>query len=155
MNASPTTQIILLADDDLDDTSLFCEALASANSDVICYYTGNGQEVLNKLGELEAKPHLIFLDINMPVMNGWQCLKRLKAHETYKHIPTIIYSTSSHQRDIGIALELGALCFFTKPSDFLQLTKILSIIANNLGPGLVEAIRKIDDSESRSLFTFQ
>ena len=155
MDSAQASKIILLADDDADDTDLFSEALAATNSNVTCYYTGNGQELLAKLDELDNKPHLIFLDINMPVMNGWQCLKQLKTHKVYKHIPVIIYSTSSQHREIAIALELGALCFFSKPSNFLQLKKILKVLVHNLDDGLVEAIRKIDDSESRLLFSCQ
>ncbi len=47
-------------------------------------------------------------------MNGWQCLEKLKNHATYKHIPVIMYSTSSNPKDITIAAKLGAVFFFIK-----------------------------------------
>jgi CheY-like chemotaxis protein len=148
-------KIILLADDDADDTDLFSEALTSAGQDIVCYTTGNGQEAISKLDELEEMPSLIFLDINMPVMNGWQCIKILKAHDVYKNIPVIIYSTSSHKREADIALELGALAFLSKPTDYDQLEKILSTVSANLGDGLVAAIKKVKDIESAFYFERQ
>lgn len=123
-----TEKIFLLADDDSDETDLFLEALAAVNGSITCHSCRNGQEAINKIDKLDEKPHLIFLDINMPIMNGWQCLKYLKSHHVYKHIPVIIYSTSSHQRDKEIATDLGALCFFTKPNNFNELKKALKII---------------------------
>ena len=154
MSRSENQTIILLADDDPDDSDLFREAIEIIDGGVTCYLAKNGSETLQKLDELENKPQLIFLDINMPVVSGWQCLTQLKRHDSYKDIPIIIYSTSSHQREIALALELGAICFFTKPSDFLQLKKILGIILANLGERMVESIRNINDADSRALLHF-
>lgn len=147
-------KVFLLADDDRDDTELFCEGLASIDNNIICHCTQNGQEALNKLAELAQKPNLIFIDINMPVMNGWQCLKALKAHEIYKNIPVIIYSTSSNQKERDIANDLGALCFFKKPDDFLQLKSALEVIVNNLGTGLVNALQDLHDDVSNCVYVF-
>ena len=132
-------KIFLLADDDGDDKQLFREALEAVDPSVVCYCVDNGQEALDLLSNQE-KPHLIFLDINMPGMNGWQCLKAIKDNEAYKHIPIIIYSTSGHQREVDIAIDLGALCFFTKPHNFNELKKILQVIAANVHGNLLEAV---------------
>lgn len=77
----------------------------------------------------------------MPVMNGWQCLKVLKADERYNKIPVIVISTSSHQRDISTAAELGTLCYFIKPNDFNELTQVLQVIVASIGVGLMDALR--------------
>ena len=132
-------KIFLLADDDEDDKQLFCEALEQVDPSVVCYHAANGLEALDILST-NVMPHLIFLDINMPGMNGWQCLKAIKGNEAYKHIPVLMYSTSAHLRDVDIALDLGALCFFTKPHNFSDLKNMLHVIAENVHKNLLEAL---------------
>ena len=119
----------LLVDDDNDDRELFSEALATVNPVIICDLAADAEEALNKLhsNDIDA-PDMIFLDINLPVMTGWQFLTNLKSQEQYKDIPVIMYSTSSNQRDKDIAKDLGALCFITKPSAFKKLQNTLDII---------------------------
>lgn len=121
----------LLIDDDADDRELFCEAINAIDEQITCYSETNGRRALEKLDNREIEPpDVIFLDVNMPVMNGWQCLSALKSNETYKNIPVIIYSTSSHAHEVEKAHDHGALYFMTKPSDFKTLTKNLEMIAN-------------------------
>ncbi len=144
------TKRFLLADDDADDRELFREAISEVDPSIICYCAGNGAEVLEKLNSKEfLEPGIIFLDINMPAMNGWQCLTKLKETPAYLHIPVIMYSTSSHQREVDIALEMGALCFFTKPSDFNQLKIILEVIAANLNGNILQAISKYESIKAK------
>lgn len=133
----------LLADDDADDKTLFCEALAEINPGIICHTAGDGMEALAILSKEQIKkPDIIFLDINMPVMDGWQCLGRLKEDDEHKDIPVIMYSTSSYQRDIDLALESGAFCFFTKPSDYRELRQILRLIATTPVGSLSDVMRE-------------
>lgn len=65
----------------------------------------------------------------MPVMNGWECLKRLKGNSYYKGIPIIMYSTSGAKMDVDLAYDLGVDLFLTKPEDFGELSSILEIVA--------------------------
>jgi CheY-like chemotaxis protein len=88
-------------------------------------------------------PNVIFLDINMPQMNGWQCLSALKSDPATKEIPVIIYSTSSHERDKQIAMELGASGFITKPSNYHSLRSILTSIAGNLHSDISRTIKSL------------
>ncbi|MEJ7644642.1 MAG: response regulator [Chryseolinea sp.] len=134
-------RIFLLADDDIDDTELFREALEDIDRLIVFYCVSDGKQVLAILGKQEfEKPQIIFLDVNMPGMDGWDCLGELKKNELYKDIPVIMYSTSSHQREANIAIDLGALCFFTKPSDFVELKGILKVIVENLDGNLLQAV---------------
>lgn len=134
-------KVFLLADDDDDDTELFREALEAIDPLIVCYCVRDGKKVLERLGNKEfEKPQIILLDINMPGMNGWECLAELKKNEEYKDIPVIMYSTSSHQGESNIAIDLGALCFFTKPSDFIELENILKVIASTVNENLREAL---------------
>jgi len=119
----------LLIDDDIDDRELFSEALASVNPSIICDLATDAEEALRKLRSKEIDtPDMIFLDINLPVMTGWQFLTSLKSQDAYKDIPVIMYSTSSNQRDKDIAKNLGALCFITKPNAFKTLQHTLNVI---------------------------
>ena len=124
---------ILLVDDDADDRSLFCEAWQLAAPEIICSTARNGRHALSMLEKKEIElPAIIFLDVNMPIINGWQLLALLKKDLSYKMIPVVMYSTSSSQEDINKAHQLGAFCFFTKPHDFRVLEKCLEAVAENL-----------------------
>jgi CheY-like chemotaxis protein len=124
---------VLLVDDDEDDRTIFSDALEAVAPEIICNTVRNGRSALSKLDKQEMQiPDLIILDINMPLMSGWQCLSALKEHRIFKSIPVIMYSTSSHQSDIDKANNLGALCFFTKPADFRELKQSLAILAEQV-----------------------
>jgi CheY-like chemotaxis protein len=119
----------LLVDDDCEDTELFTEAVESVDATVACLNAVHGGEALDQLTSRKIqRPDIIFLDINMPVMNGWQLLDKLKENDELKQIPVIMYSTSSKKSDMKTALSSGALCFFTKPDNYQRLKKILHII---------------------------
>ena len=132
-------KIFLLADDDGDDRQLFCEALEAVDPSAVCYLATNGAEALEILSR-EEKPQLIFLDINMPGMNVWQCLKTIKESDSYKNIPVFIDMTSTYQRDGDSAFALGALCFVTKPHSFSVLKNILQVLTQNDSKEIVDAL---------------
>ena len=134
----------LLADDDRDDAELFSEALSTVNPSIKFHHVEDGQEVFQFLSDSKIeKPDVIFLDLNMPAMSGWQCLAKLKNDTALKNIPVIMYSTSSNPREKEIAIELGATGFVTKPTDFKVLTKILETISNNLGSDLKRILKEM------------
>ena len=137
-NLSLSKTRFLLVDDDADDAGLFCEALGQIDPVIQCDSVENGREVFNYLSAHHTKPDVIFLDINMPVMNGWDCLKKLKEDPNHRAIPTIVYSTSTAKRDIETAYMLGALVYITKPEDFTELYNILKIVATNPQDSLVQ-----------------
>jgi CheY-like chemotaxis protein len=134
----------LLADDDRDDAELFGEALGSLNPPVKFIHVENGHGVFSVLNvKKEIKPDIIFLDLNMPELSGWQCLARLKNDVFFKDIPVIMYSTSSNARDREIAIELGATGFITKPSSFNTLISILTDLASTPIDELKSKIRDL------------
>lgn len=128
-------KIIMLADDDNDDMQMFCEAVELADNNVISYTAINGEELLKKLQKLERLPDIIFLDMNMPIMNGSECLAVLKADQRYNEIPVIMISTSSHKKDVATCLESGALCYLVKPADFNILVRLVKKIIKYIGRG--------------------
>lgn len=142
----------LLADDDPDDVALFREALSIIDPSIIFYYAHDGRAALEKLGDKSLEePDIIFLDINMPIMNGWECLTKLKLNDSYSYIPVIIYSTASYRKEVEKAFDLGAFCFFTKPTDFKELISNLRAIADNLDkdmPALIGNLKGIQCRKS-------
>lgn len=138
-------KFFLLADDDNDDAELFAEALSGITPSVEFRRVENGESVFDFLDTPGNKiPDILFLDLNMPVMNGWQCLSRLRNEAHYKELPVIIYSTSSHQRDRSIAHDLGANGFFIKPSDFKTLKRVLARLASENGKDLQKILGEIN-----------
>ena len=126
---------IFLIDDDADDRSMFCEALEEVSPNVVCNTAENGSAGLNALRNKEIElPDVIFLDINMPVMGGWQCLTILKSDPVFKDIPVLMYSTSSNPEDIRKAKQLGGHSLVTKPCSFQELKKILEKVVTSLEP---------------------
>jgi CheY-like chemotaxis protein len=132
-----------LADDDADDRSLFTESLEQIKADVNCTEAADGKELLSNLSQSDEKPHAIFLDINMPEMDGWQCLKHLKSTPDFKQIPVIMYSTSSNQKEIKLAFDLGAMCYCIKPENFTELKMVLQGIADNIHGPLPDTIKQL------------
>ncbi|KQB42672.1 response regulator [Flavobacterium aquidurense] len=115
---------ILQIDDDYDDCNFFLEALEEVSA---AAYTAihNPVHALQKLINNEIRPDLIFLDINMPFMNGMEVLTEIKKREVIKNIPIIIFSTSI-PLDIKTKIrDLGAIDFYTKPNDFKVLKNLL------------------------------
>ncbi len=119
---------ILHIDDDEDDQEIFVTALGQVNNKVEYTAHDNPAEALQQLEKKQINPDLIFLDLNMPVMNGQQFLVELKKRTSLKHIPVIILSTSSHIPTINLMKELGAMDFITKPDDFEELIYKLQAI---------------------------
>ena len=134
-----STTKVLLADDDQDDRELFSEALASLDSDIAYEGVEDGKEALETLQKKATRPSIIFLDINMPVMSGWDVLKQLKSNEQYGDIPVIVYSTSSGLREKKTAFDLGALCFVTKPDDIKLIRGMLEIVLSSIHRNVVDS----------------
>lgn len=121
---------ILLADDDIDNIEIFHEALKEVLPSAELITAQTGQEVLSKVQTCE--PTVIFLDINMPEMSGWECLVALKSDARVKHIPVIIFTTAYSPREIGISKDLGAYRLITKPDRIQDLNRILLEIVEEI-----------------------
>jgi CheY-like chemotaxis protein len=112
-------------DDDEDDREIFCLALAEADAHIKCIEARDGREALHILADTSLVPNYIFLDLNMPLMNGKECLAEIRKQPHLNQVPVIIFSTSSSERDIQETKDLGATSFIKKPP-------LISTLANNL-----------------------
>lgn len=118
---------ILLIDDDRDDAELFQEVLKEIDSSIGFNHIEDSKKGLEKLtAQTNNLPDIIFLDINMPIVSGWQCLDHFKKTEHLKDIPVIMFTTSSQPREKENALQHGANGFITKPNEYQVLKNSLS-----------------------------
>ncbi|SFE17218.1 Response regulator receiver domain-containing protein [Chitinophaga sp. CF118] len=121
-------RVILLVDDDMDDQELFGEAMAIVDSSVTCHFASDGEEGLRMFEDNAFSCQLIFLDLNMPKMNGKQFLAAIKQNKAFSNIPVIIFTTSLREKDAIETAGMGAAHFLTKPSSFGELCKQLEDI---------------------------
>lgn len=121
--------IVLHVDDDPDDSALFCEAVKEAAPSYTCLVADSAASALEILSDRQMIPDYIFLDMNMPKMNGLECLKLIKNNHALNHIKVIMYSTASDPTHIREFKKLGA-GFLPKPDRFETLVKNLSEILN-------------------------
>ena len=105
---------IFYADDDDDDREIFCEVMEEINPAIKVVLGKDGVETLKILSLQKELPDLIFLDINMPRMDGIECLGKIKLDDRLKGIPVIIYSTTSNKSDKTKIALLGASDFILK-----------------------------------------
>jgi CheY-like chemotaxis protein len=120
---------IILADDDEDDRIIFKETFKELSSSLQIRIAEDGFELLNYLEKPGIElPYLILLDLNMPLINGFECLEAIKKDERLRQIQVIIYSTSARQQDIDHAYALGAQYYISKPETHPQLKEIIKKI---------------------------
>ena len=120
--------VVLNVDDDHEDREFFCDALREIDPSVTCLIATSGMEALALLQDRDTLPDYIFLDINMPVMDGKQCLKALKSISRLQSIPVIMYSTSTDTLEIKECYKLGAEDFLIKPHSYEKLVNDLTSV---------------------------
>ena len=143
----------ILADDDQDDSDLFNEALKGIDNSIEIVVANNGKELIAKLTSQSIDPEVIFLDINMPEMNGWECLELIKQQNDLKNIPVIMYSTSSASIYGKKAVKSGAMGFYEKPTNFLQLQDFLKNITQSSKQELKKTLKELQASKVHTIYT--
>ncbi|HYC84161.1 MAG TPA: response regulator, partial [Chryseosolibacter sp.] len=109
---------------------IFCLALEEIDPDIKCVTASDGHEALSVLLKESLRPNFIFLDLNMPRMDGKQCLKEIRKHTHLDHVPVIIFTTSSATREVDETKKLGASFFITKPPLVATLADLLRKVFN-------------------------
>ena len=122
---------IVIVDDDADDREIIRDAFVSAIDEQDYVFIENGDRLLEFLEQQNetSAPSLILLDLNMPGTDGRETLKEIKANGRFQHIPTIVFTTSSSNRDKQTVYDMGANCFITKPDTFNKLIELTTCIS--------------------------
>ena len=116
---------LLYVDDDEDDQELFQMAFAEIDERIECISVFDATTAWQKLIDLEWKPDAIFLDLNMPIIDGREFLKRIRRRNDFNDIEVIVLSTSSNPSIIQSLKEMGARDFITKPGSYPELVNLL------------------------------
>ena len=118
---------VFLADDDTDDCQFFREALEELPLSTNLTTFADGEQVMQYLNTATALPDVLFLDLNMPLKNGYQCLEEKKKNSKFKQLPVIIFSTFYEPTIADKLYKSGARYYICKPSDFTQLKDVIRI----------------------------
>ena len=124
MNVEKLT--ILLADDDKDDCLFFEDAINDLAQSTNFTAVHDGEQLMQLLSnETNKLPHVLFLDLNMPRKNGFECLEEIKHNRKLKALPVVVFSTSFEQEVVNRLYDNGAQYFIRKPSEFSLYKKII------------------------------
>ena len=126
-----TIKNIFLSDDDADDRHFFQTAFEEVCSEHKLFFFDNNKDMLSKLKTPDfPKPELFFIDLNMPMVNGIECLRMIREIEDLKDVPVIIYSTVRSELFIEEVHELGAAYYIRKPYDFYELVNLIKYVVD-------------------------
>ena len=117
---------LYLADDDKEDRELFVEALDEINIATKITQFDNGVDLMDNLFSSTDLPDAVFLDLHMPLMNGFECLTDIRNFYRFDGIKVIVYSTSYLQREVNQLQADGANQYIQKPSSFDDLKIMLN-----------------------------
>lgn len=121
--------LCLLIDDDIDDQDIFTLAIDKLNLPIKLEVAHHGLEAINRFEEdINFKPNIIFLDINMPTMNGLQCLSAMSKLSNVSDCLVVIYSTSLPHNTLELFKNNGVSEFLEKPTSFTLLVESLASI---------------------------
>jgi CheY-like chemotaxis protein len=135
LTANSTPIDLLLVEDDPGDVVMTREALTGAKVLHNLHVIDNGEAavafVRQQDGYVDApRPDLIFLDLNLPRLDGREVLALIKSDESLRQIPVVILTTSDAEEDVIRSYDLHANAFVTKPVDF---------------EAFIEVVRQVDD----------
>jgi CheY-like chemotaxis protein len=121
---------IMYIDDDADDLETFKNALRDLEITYPVISFCNGKEALTYLQSEKINPFVIFCDVNMPVMNGFELRREISTNDklVLECIPFLFYSTSAEKKDVDEAYKLTVQGYFKKPSDFDEIKEQLKRI---------------------------
>lgn len=112
---------IFYTDDDEEDLDFFKEIVNSIDSRHVVVTQQNGEQLLHALQNPPPTPHIIFLDINMPGMNGFEILEKVRAINKNRDLPVVMFSTTNNKEAIQTSMKLGASFYLPKSGAFEKL----------------------------------
>ncbi|HEX8561546.1 MAG TPA: response regulator [Flavobacterium sp.] len=116
----------LFIDDDADDRDFFCSTMEMIDPSVQCFFAKDGIDALDQLnGDNQFTPDYIFIDMNMPRMDGRECLLQIRQIHRLKDSQVYIYSTTVNPKINDEVIANGAAGILVKPSTINDLSKLL------------------------------
>jgi CheY-like chemotaxis protein len=119
---------IILADDDLDDLEFFSHAVSKEFPGCTIYHVANGNELMQLLEHIY--PDLLFLDLDMPVKNGLECVVDIRISDKLNQLPVVVFSSTTRAVNIQTAYEMGAHLFLIKSANYDEYANSLKAILN-------------------------
>jgi two-component system response regulator len=134
-------KLILLVEDNIDDEELTLRALKKSAVPNHVMVARDGAEAVSFLFEKDVQPHVVLLDLNLPKLDGLEVLRRIRSHDSTKHLPVVVLTSSKEDKDIARSYQLGANSYVRKPVDFKQFidtvnTLSLYWLSMNHGPAV-------------------
>jgi DNA-binding response OmpR family regulator len=110
---------LLLAEDNLPDALLVREAIRAESLPIEVFIVPDGERAMDFIAKAESdpdapSPHVVLLDLNLPRIDGFEVLRRLRATEKFKNVPVLVVTSSDSPADRSEAARLGA-SYFRKP----------------------------------------
>jgi CheY-like chemotaxis protein len=149
MNSGPIH--LLLADDDEDDCLFFAEALEELPLSTHLTSVHDGEQLMQFL-KAEQLPHVLFLDLNIPRKNGFECLSEIRLDKKLKGLFVIIFSTSSEQDIVNMLYKNGAHHYIRKPTEFSHLKKVIHKALTVVAEGLPARQELSNNLQKKPLF---
>jgi DNA-binding NarL/FixJ family response regulator len=117
---------LFLGEDDIDDIEFFTDIILEISLDIKISVAKNGNQLMSLLESEKQHPDFIFLDLNMPIKTGFECLKEIRSSEKWKSVKIVILSTSSQPEQIKEVYQMGADLYLQKPNSYGAFKDILS-----------------------------
>lgn len=135
---------VFFVDDDDEDLSIFQHALEEVYPDASLRSAQNGKEALTLLAAMDVLPDVIFLDLNMPIMQGLEFLDVVREYPKISTIPVLVYTTTLNPREMEEARLMGAAGFVRKPESLYTLRTIIRLVlSGHLLPGTYEGTLRV------------
>lgn len=119
---------VFLAEDDEDDRYFFRQVIGEINPEINLELVGDGRQLLDLLQHF--CPDLLFLDLEMPYKNGLECLQEIRAKESLRELPVIVFSSTNRPANIQTAYEMGADLFLLKSASMSEYKASLQAVLN-------------------------
>lgn len=119
--------IVLSAEDDPDDQLLIKDAIKAISPSLVLQFVENGKELLDHLHNAKTNSHglpsMVLLDLNMPLIDGREALRKIKKENSFQDLPIVVLTTSTEEKDKQHCIKLGAADFICKPPSFGELVE--------------------------------
>lgn len=150
MNGRTRPALFLIIDDDSDDREIFMSAIRDVAPDTVCNQCADPEQFL-RASSAEPAPDVIFVDINMPRMDGFQFIAEANKTGILNHSKVVMYSTSRSSADLNKAKALGAHSFITKTNTYPELCEQLKKCLSSITVGGEHKVQRISDAIAQVL----